>query len=96
MSAEIPTDHDLSTKCPCQYGACGYCLQLGQHNKCPSERYERPPTPASYLCHRRGGHVLASVWEIGHDHRWVCDCARAGHGAKQRDTQLDLFSLVAS
>lgn len=88
--------------CPCQYGHCGHCSQLGQHENCTARHFPPggTPAPATYLVGRDGtvpfDYQAAQVWEIGHPHRWVCPCHAAGHHDDQRPAvQGDLFDLLA-
>lgn len=82
----------LARLCACQFGPCGHCT-ADAHDECTHIHHEPNEFPAAWLAHRRDGHVLAEVYEVGHRHVWRCSCLPT-HGP--RAVQDDLLSLLAA
>lgn len=63
--------------CPCQYGACGYCSQLGKHDRCTSRT--SPPVVSQVLTYIVASDkaAVAPVWTTGRPCSWRCPCGCA-------------------
>lgn len=69
----------LIRTCACQYGSCGRCKDLGQHDQCTTRvgwKGQARPSGAAYIVSRGGG-VVATVWPSGKPCSWRCPCACA-------------------
>jgi hypothetical protein len=64
----------LITKCPCQWGQCGTCKDLGKHEKCNTNHGGSVASPEAYVISRRHGGALTPVWRTGTPCRWICPC----------------------
>lgn len=99
--AQVPA---IYSKCPCQYGPCGYCTD-GHHEMCPYERTDVSQTwkdqksdyPETWIVSSRGtAYADAEVRLVGVRHDSRCSCWRARHhGADLPPVQLDLIDILA-
>lgn len=79
--------------CPCQWGPCGHCQQLGRHDHCTTRvgwAGNPPLSPAERL---RG----IPVWTTGTPCSWRCSC-RCPEPARSVPAleQLDLFANLTA
>ncbi len=61
---------ELVRLCSCQFGACGWCAQLGQHDRC-----QRGPVVGVHTrLVARDGAALTQIWTSGTPCAWRCPC----------------------
>ena len=97
--------HDRATSyystCACEWGTCGAC-DRGDHHQCVHRDRAPVPSPAAYVCDRKGfvsnaANVSPDVWLVDRTCRWICPCGcRASAPATDPRPavlvgQLDLF-----
>lgn len=95
---------DLIRCCECQYGPCGWCQQLGKHERCTT-RFgfpgQGPASPLTHLVLRSGStRGTLGVWPVGTPCRWRCPCDCPPpvpvklEARPDVPTQLSLFDLI--